>query len=138
MKSVCDTCFWSGMTPWVTLGMQSGVLVGAAPYALPRKFRLLPEFLNGLNYSSHMVGKWHLGSHRHSLSMSHELCTSQSRNLLSQLMAHSAPKSKGMCSHLQREDSRPTWATGQATRTTMTRLLRSSTDPWYIQMHLHA
>ena len=45
--------------------MQSGVLVGAAPYALPLKFRLMPQFLNKrLNYSCQMVGKWHLGSHR--------------------------------------------------------------------------
>ena len=44
--------------------MQSGVLVGAAPYALPLKFKLAPEYLNDLGYDSHMVGKWHLGSHR--------------------------------------------------------------------------
>ncbi len=44
--------------------MQSGVLVGAAPYALPLSFKLLPEYLNDLGYSSRMVGKWHLGSHR--------------------------------------------------------------------------
>ena len=45
--------------------MQSGVLVGAAPYALPLRFRLLPEFLaDGLGYESRAVGKWHLGSHR--------------------------------------------------------------------------
>ena len=45
------------------LGMQSGVLVGAAPYALPLKHKLLPEFLNDLGYKSVAVGKWHLGSH---------------------------------------------------------------------------
>ena len=45
--------------------MQSGALLAAAPYALPLKFRLLPEYLNaGFNFSSHMVGKWHLGSCR--------------------------------------------------------------------------
>lgn len=43
--------------------MQSGVLVGAAPYALPLKHKLLPEFLNDLGYKSVAVGKWHLGSH---------------------------------------------------------------------------
>ena len=46
-------------------GMQSGALMAAAPYALPLKFRLLPEYFNmGFNFSSHMVGKWHLGSCR--------------------------------------------------------------------------
>lgn len=45
-------------------GMQSGVLVGAAPYALPLKFKLMPEYLNDLGYKSVAVGKWHLGSHR--------------------------------------------------------------------------
>ena len=45
-------------------GMQSGVLVGAAPYGLPLSLHLMPEFLNGLGYESKMVGKWHLGSHR--------------------------------------------------------------------------
>lgn len=46
------------------LGLQSGVLAGAAPYALPLKFKLLPEHLNSLGYKSVAVGKWHLGSHR--------------------------------------------------------------------------
>lgn len=47
------------------LGMQSGVLVGAAPYALPLKHKLLPEYLSeDLGYVPHAVGKWHLGSHR--------------------------------------------------------------------------
>ena len=43
--------------------MQSGVLVGGAPYALPLKHKLLPEFLNDFGYKSIAVGKWHLGSH---------------------------------------------------------------------------
>jgi arylsulfatase B len=38
-------------------------LVGAAPYALPLKHKILPEFLNDLGYKSVAVGKWHLGSH---------------------------------------------------------------------------
>ena len=40
------------------------MLVGAAAYGLPLRHQILPQFLNRLNYSSHMVGKWHLGSHR--------------------------------------------------------------------------
>ncbi len=44
--------------------MQSGVLVGAAPYALPTRFRLLPQHLSPLGYTPRAVGKWHLGSHR--------------------------------------------------------------------------
>jgi len=45
-------------------GLQSNVLVGASPYALPTKFKLMPEYLNDLGYKSVTVGKWHLGSHR--------------------------------------------------------------------------
>ncbi len=52
----------TGLHP-IHTGMQSGVLVGAAPYALPLKHKLLPEFLNDLGYQSVAVGKWHLGSH---------------------------------------------------------------------------
>ena len=44
--------------------MQSGVLVGAAPYALPLTCQLMPEFLNQLGYQSQFVGKWHLGSYK--------------------------------------------------------------------------
>ena len=45
--------------------MQSGVLVGAAAYALPLKFSLLSDYLKEMgNYSNVCVGKWHLGSHR--------------------------------------------------------------------------
>ena len=43
-------------------GLQHGVILAAEPHALPLKFRLLPEYLNsGFNFSSHIVGKWHLG-----------------------------------------------------------------------------
>ena len=46
-------------------GLQHGVILAAEPHALPLKFRLLPEYLNsGFNFSSHIVGKWHLGSYR--------------------------------------------------------------------------
>ena len=44
------------------IGMQSGVLVGAAPYGLPLKHKILPQFLNDLGYKSIAVGKWHLGN----------------------------------------------------------------------------
>ena len=43
--------------------MQSGVLVGAAPYGLPLKHKILPQFLNDLGYKSIAVGKWHLGNY---------------------------------------------------------------------------
>ena len=52
----------TGLHP-IHTGMQSGVLVGAAPYALPLKHKLLPQYLNDLGYKSIAIGKWHLGSH---------------------------------------------------------------------------
>lgn len=42
-------------------GMQHGVLVGAAPYGLPLNETLMPQYFNKLGYSSHIIGKWHLG-----------------------------------------------------------------------------
>ncbi|XP_023319572.1 arylsulfatase B isoform X1 [Eurytemora carolleeae] len=45
-------------------GLQEHVLVGAAPYALSTKEKLIPEYLNTLGYNSHAIGKWHLGSHK--------------------------------------------------------------------------
>lgn len=54
----------TGLHP-IHTGMQSGVLVGAAPYALPLSHKLMPEYLaSNLGYATHGVGKWHLGSHR--------------------------------------------------------------------------
>ena len=45
-------------------GLQDNVLVGAAPYALSTKVPVLPEYLGNLGYGCHAVGKWHLGSHK--------------------------------------------------------------------------
>ncbi|XP_025082392.1 arylsulfatase B-like isoform X1 [Pomacea canaliculata] len=42
-------------------GMQTGVIFGDQPYGLPLTEKLMPQFLNQLGYSSHIVGKWHLG-----------------------------------------------------------------------------
>ena len=52
--------------------MQSGVLVGAAPYALPLKHKILPQFLNDLGYKSIGVGKWHLGNKDSGMSKSYQ------------------------------------------------------------------
>ena len=45
-------------------GMQHGVLRAESPNSLPLRFKLLPEYLGDLNYSSAAVGKWHLGHAR--------------------------------------------------------------------------
>ncbi|XP_032663859.1 arylsulfatase B isoform X1 [Odontomachus brunneus] len=42
-------------------GMQHGVLKGAEPRGLPLHEKILPEYLRDLGYSTHIVGKWHLG-----------------------------------------------------------------------------
>ncbi|XP_068717714.1 arylsulfatase B-like isoform X2 [Montipora capricornis] len=42
-------------------GMQHSVILAAEPYGLSLNETLLPEYLKGLGYATHAVGKWHLG-----------------------------------------------------------------------------
>jgi arylsulfatase A-like enzyme len=46
--------------------MQHGVITASHPYGLSLKFKLLPEYLKGLNYVTKAIGKWHLGYFRDS------------------------------------------------------------------------
>jgi len=48
----------------VRTGMQGYPLRMGEKRALPSEFTLLPEYLKKLNYSTHIVGKWHLGFKR--------------------------------------------------------------------------
>ncbi|KAK2170977.1 hypothetical protein NP493_1118g00005 [Ridgeia piscesae] len=50
----------TGYYPFKT-GLQHGALRKDKPYGLPLSYRLLPERLRDLGYSTHMIGKWHLG-----------------------------------------------------------------------------
>ena len=46
------------------VGMQHYVVLGAGPYGLPLDQTLLPQKLKSLGYTTHMIGKWHLGHYR--------------------------------------------------------------------------
>ncbi|CAB1098994.1 unnamed protein product [Ectocarpus sp. CCAP 1310/34] len=47
----------------VRYGFQYDVIHMGAPWGLPLTEKLFPQFMNDAGYTSHMVGKWHLGSH---------------------------------------------------------------------------
>ncbi|CAG2123366.1 unnamed protein product, partial [Medioppia subpectinata] len=45
-------------------GTQHFVLFGASPWGLPLRYKLLPQYLKDRGYSTHAIGKWHLGFYR--------------------------------------------------------------------------
>ncbi|KAL1116089.1 hypothetical protein AAG570_005584 [Ranatra chinensis] len=45
-------------------GMQGAPIFGPEPRGLPLEYKILPEYLRDLGYSTHAVGKWHLGFFR--------------------------------------------------------------------------
>ncbi|GAB1869472.1 Arylsulfatase B [Camponotus japonicus] len=56
------TAFLTGKYP-IRTGMQGYPLRGAEPRGIPLNSTLLPEYLRKLGYTTHLVGKWHLGYH---------------------------------------------------------------------------
>nr|CAD7398176.1 unnamed protein product [Timema poppensis] len=57
------TAFLTGKYP-IRTGMQGFPIKAGEPRGIPLEERLLPERLAQLGYSTHLVGKWHVGSHR--------------------------------------------------------------------------
>ncbi|XP_054165755.1 arylsulfatase B-like [Oppia nitens] len=54
----------TGIHP-IHTGLQSLVIDGRQPIGLPLNVQLWPQYLKPYNYSTHIVGKWHLGFYKH-------------------------------------------------------------------------
>ncbi|XP_041472305.1 arylsulfatase I-like [Lytechinus variegatus] len=52
-------------------GLQHGVIELDDPYGLGLKEKIMPQYLSEIGYRTHMVGKWHLGFFKESLTPSH-------------------------------------------------------------------
>ncbi|GBN56253.1 Arylsulfatase B, partial [Araneus ventricosus] len=52
--------FMTGYYPY-HMGRQNCVIIVLEPAGIPLKFAFLPEKLKELRYSTHIIGKWHLG-----------------------------------------------------------------------------
>ncbi|XP_070560404.1 arylsulfatase B-like [Ptychodera flava] len=45
----------------IHLGLQHDVIYGAQPYGLRLNETIMPQYFHNLGYTTHMIGKWHLG-----------------------------------------------------------------------------
>ena len=55
----------------IRMGFASGVMKPLKPYCLPLNETLLPQYLNSLGFTSHAVGKWHLGYYKWACTPTH-------------------------------------------------------------------
>lgn len=49
-----------------SIGMQQLVILPGEPWGLGLDQKLLPEYLKEVGYDTHIIGKWHLGTHKRS------------------------------------------------------------------------
>ncbi|XP_042149517.1 arylsulfatase B-like [Ixodes scapularis] len=50
----------TGLYP-IHTGMQTSVILDAAPWGLPLEVKIMPQHFKDLGYQVNMIGKWHLG-----------------------------------------------------------------------------